>query len=209
MANTAITPCSELTHTFNGNGTSGSHITIKAATGADHGTATGWSSSMGVDLNPAITWSNNYIPSQGYQGYIWRVCSSYIDFDGKVGTTDTVNTYGFLLKSQGFILFTRIYPSDCSAAISNVTFNKVEMNGVEANSTNCHTGSCASPQSGSNGIAYGSSTGTLTVTKLSITNSFLHDMGGMISATGGASGITVANSWLETNFLLRCRPYGV
>src|ERR1017187_9742793 len=58
LADTTTACAGEASHVFSTSGTSGSHITIKAATGPDHGTATGWNVSYGVDVTPKITWSN-------------------------------------------------------------------------------------------------------------------------------------------------------
>ncbi|HZI59018.1 MAG TPA: hypothetical protein VFF39_19710 [Verrucomicrobiae bacterium] len=129
------TPCAgELTHTFSTSGTAGSHITIKAATGADHGTATGWNASFGVDVTPNILWSNSFVATDGLKNPFWDMCGNYYDVDGQVGTSDTTGTYGFHFVSSGRMFgFIRIDSHACSeASLSHITLAHIELDGVEA-----------------------------------------------------------------------------
>lgn len=129
------TPCAgELNHTFGTNGTSGSHITIKAATGADHGTATGWNASFGVDVTPKITWSNSFVNTDGLKNPFWDFCpGSFYDVDGKVGTADQTGTYGFYFKSAARMFgFLRADAAICSASITNVALQHIELDGVSS-----------------------------------------------------------------------------
>jgi len=197
MANTAVTACAEPTHSFSGSGTSGAHITIKAATGADHGTATGWSSSMGVDVNPKITWSNAWVPSNGLKAGFWTFCGSYYDFDGKVGTADSTGTYGFYLKSAGDSFgMIKGDSHDCGeSSMSNINFQNVEVDGVNANSTNNDA------NGGSNGLYFGSPvSASATVGPVSFTQMYIHDLMGPFSCAGNCNGVTFGNDWIETNF---------
>lgn len=134
LADTTTTCTGEATHVFSTSGTPDHHITIKAATGADHGTSTGWSSSYGVDVTPAITWSNNFVATDGLKSAIWDFCGSYYDIDGKVGTSDHTGSYGFYFRSAGRLWgFVRADTHACGeASITNLTFNNIEMDGVDS-----------------------------------------------------------------------------
>lgn len=204
------TPCAgEATHVFNTSGTSGSHITIKAATGADHGTGTGWVSTMGVDVNPKITWSNTFVPADGLKLPFWDFCGSFYDVSGKVGTTDTTGTYGFYFKSAGRMFGNiRQDPAQCGGgSTSNVSLSYIEIDGVEANSTNCTTSSCASPTAGSGGLYIGNTANTTdTVSALVLSHLFIHDIFGQINTAGSVTSMTLANSYLETNFSCGASP---
>lgn len=63
-------------------------ITIKGATAADHGTATGWSASYGVDSTQA-SFPPNAI----------NVYSGYLIFDGNTGSGTTGSSYGFHIRA--------------------------------------------------------------------------------------------------------------
>ena len=135
LADTTTACAGEAGHTFSTSGTSGSHITIKAATGADHGTATGWSAAFGVDVTPKITWSNNFVATDGGKPPFWEECGSYYDFDGKVGNADSSGSYGFYFKSKGEMQgFIRLQSSHCTGnpSIQNVTFQHFEIDGVDS-----------------------------------------------------------------------------
>ena len=197
MANTAVTACAEPTHSFSGSGTSASHITIKAATGADHGSATGWSSSMGVDVNTKITWSNTWVPSNGLKAGFWTFCGNYYDFDGKVGTADSTGTYGFYMKSAGNLFgFIKLDSHDCGeTSLTGYTFQNIELDGVEAN------GTVGGTQSGASAVYAGSPVSTTaTVTNLSVTHAYMHDIMDFLASAGDVSGVTYGNLWLYTNF---------
>ena len=191
------TPCAgEAKHTFNTSGNSGSHITIKAATGTDHGTATGWNSSYGVDVTPAITWSNTHVPSDGLIQPFWDVCGSYYDFNGQVGAADSSQSYGFYFKSAGDMFgFIRSDAGQCSGdpAITNLTFQFFEINGVEADSINGY--------GGATGLYLGNpSAGGSAVNNLTFSHFYLHDLFEPIGAEGNMTGLTFSYGWVYTNF---------
>lgn len=134
LADTTTACAGEASHKFTGSGTSGSHITIKAATGTDHGTATGWNSRYGVDVTPKITWSNSFVATDGLKSPFWDFCASYYDVNGEVGTADSSGTYGFYFKSAGRMFgFIRSESHQCSeSSMSNLTFANVELDGVDS-----------------------------------------------------------------------------
>ncbi len=67
-------------------------ITIKGATAADHGTATGWVSSYGVDASQAQFQFDSVNRWSIYLG------TSYITFDGNTGGGSSIASYGFKLQ---------------------------------------------------------------------------------------------------------------
>jgi hypothetical protein len=68
-------------------------ITIKGATAADHGMATGWNNSFGVDVTQAkFSWFNTAV-FFGFSTF-W-VDTSFITIDGNTGTDGQPSTYGF------------------------------------------------------------------------------------------------------------------
>lgn len=132
LADATTTCAGEATHTFTGSGTSSNHITIKAATGADHGTGTGWNSSYGVDVTPKITWSNSFTINDGLKQPFLLFCGNYYDIDGEVGSADQTGTYGFYMKSGGNMFgFIKVDSHDCSEnSLSNITIRHLEIDGV-------------------------------------------------------------------------------
>jgi hypothetical protein len=193
------TPCAgEATHVFNTSGTAGSHIKIKAATGPDHGTATGWKASFGVDVTPKITWSNAFTPSDGLKSSFWEFCGNYYDIDGKVGNSDQTGTYGFYFKSAGRMFgFIHIETHACGEiSLNDFTFTKLEIDGVEANST------AGGTQAAADATYIGTVvSATATVTNVSFTNTYMHDTGdGFIGPCGSTTGVTITNNWFYTNF---------
>jgi hypothetical protein len=68
-------------------------VTIKGATAADHGIATGWNNSFGVDVTQAkFSWFDTAV-FFGFSTF-W-VDTSYITIDGNTGTDGSPSTYGF------------------------------------------------------------------------------------------------------------------
>ena len=200
----ATTPCAgELTHIFSTSGTSGSHITIKAATGADHGTATGWSAGYGVDVTPKVTWSNNFVPADGLKQPFLKVCGDYIDVDGQVGSADTTGTYGFYFRSAGRMWASILSQTNqCgSHSRTNLTIKHVEIDGVNPDST------AGGTNAGAAGMYFGATLVTDTVQNISVSNSYIHDIFGMINSTGNLIGFTLDHSWLERNFSCGAYPY--
>jgi pectate lyase len=72
--------------TFNTPESGTSVITVKGATAADHGTATGWSNSLGVDVTSAS------FPSIA-------VFNGYTTLDGNTGSGTTGSSYGFTIPA--------------------------------------------------------------------------------------------------------------
>jgi hypothetical protein len=161
MADPAATPCAgELSHTFSTSGTLGSHITIRGATAALDSGVVGWNASMGVDVNPKITWSNSFILTDGLKIPFWDFCpGSFYDVDSGVGTTDQTGTYGFYFKSQGRMFgFIRADAAICSASITDVNLHHIELDGV------------SSPSSSVLGVGTVNTDGSTTVTRVSGTS---------------------------------------
>jgi hypothetical protein len=195
LADTTTSCAGEATHTFTGNGTLGNHITIKAATGADHGTGTGWNSSYGVDVTPKITWSNSFVPSNGLKNPFWSFCANYYDIDGAVGNADTSGTYGFYFRSAGDMFgFIKIDSHDCSdASLTDITFKFVEIDGVNADSI--------SGTNAAGGLYWGSPVSTTaTVSNLSFTYGFLHDLFAPIVTLGNNLGLILDHDYIYNNF---------
>jgi len=197
LADPTTTPCAgEANHIFATSGTSGSHITIKAAIGADHGTSTGWRSSYGVDADPKIMWANSYTAADGLKSGFWSFCpGSYYDINGEVGTADQTGTYGFYFKSAGVIFgFIKADSNDCSqTSITTLNFKNFEIDGVEANTI-------ASDGSNASGIYMGSPVSTgATVTSVSFSHYYVHDIlapWNFINMTG----VSLDHGYTDTNF---------
>jgi len=196
LADTTTACAGEAKHVFSTSGTVGSHITIKAATGADHGTGTGWSASYGVDVTPAITWSNTHVPADGIIQPFWDMCGSYYDVNGEVGSADQTGTYGFYFKSAGDMFgFIRADANQCSGnpTITNLTFQYFEINGVEADSIN--------GGGGSTGLYFGSpSSGGSPVNNITVSYFYLHDLFSPTGEEGNMTALTYSNGWIYTNF---------
>jgi hypothetical protein len=197
LADTTTSCAGEANHIFSTNGTSASHIAIKAATRADHGTATGWNAAYGVDATPKITWSNSLTPADGLKSGFWSFCpGSYYDIDGQVGTTDHTGTYGFYFRSAGNMLgFIKATSHDCSeASISNLTFKHIEIDGVEARSIS------VSGQGGSDGVYMGSAVSTTaTVQSIAFSYFYIHDVFQPWWAIGNMTGLTLEHGYTYTN----------
>src|SRR3990167_7327590 len=182
------TPCAgEAYHVFDEDGTSGSHITIRAATAVDHGTETGWSASMGVDVNPKITWSNNPAPGVNTTAFL-VFCGDFYDVDGKVGTGDQSGTYGFYFRSPG-----RMNGFTGTPSLTNLTLTKVEIDGVEADSTNFGaTGGAA-------GIYVGSQSAGVTTSNFTMDHILIRETFTPIYVVGRTYDLTFTNSVLDMN----------
>jgi hypothetical protein len=198
LGDATTTPCAgETRHKFTTSGTSVSPITIKAATTADHGTATGWNSAYAVDVTPAITWSNSNTPADGSINPFWDFCGSFYNVTGQVGSADQTGTYGFYFKSAAAMFgFIRADSHACSeATLTNLNFQYVELDGINPNATYNAT------HAGADGFYLGSPVSTTAyVGPVLIDHSYVHDIFGPIISAGRTLGMTVTNSYLERNF---------
>jgi hypothetical protein len=201
LANTT-TPCAgEAYHVFADSGTPNSHIRIIAATGVDHGTATGWQTSYGVDANPGITWSNSFVPGDNGGAPhlpIWDFCGSYYDVDGKVGTGEQTGSFGFYFRSAGRMFgFIRIDPDGACGHVplQSFTFQNLELDGVDPNDGLNGT------YSGAEGFSLGGPvTSTAVISNITVAYAYIHDMSDHMGGAGNINGLTVHDVRLSSNF---------
>jgi hypothetical protein len=95
-------------------------ITIKGATAADHGTATGWSSSYGVDVKPASL------------GYPLLIYNGYVTFDGNMGSGRTGSSYGFTIGTTTCSTVHDVSIGPGGVSMSSVTLKHFYFNGCVA-----------------------------------------------------------------------------
>jgi hypothetical protein len=123
-------------HTFKDAVSGASVITVKGATALDHGTATGWLPSHGVDVAPAV-----FTSTASTGGNVFVFITGRYTIDG--GTRSTLMSgYGFKLDiTQGgctggchSVFFDR------NATLGDITIRHTEINGFGQSSTIDHVG---------------------------------------------------------------------
>lgn len=170
-------------YTVNDAASGTSIITIKKATVAEHGTDTGWNDSFGD--GQAI-----FSDSGGLTGII-NIVTSYITFDGAVGSGSDPNSYGFKIAT----------PTNCNQTnemlgvpgvgnsnkiLSNVSISHVSMTncGDAYKAGGAQEGIYSNPQSGSN---------------LTITYSYFSDNATNITIHKWA-GVEISNNYFNSNW---------
>jgi hypothetical protein len=176
------TPCAgERTHYFNDAASGTTPIIIKKATATDHGTDTGWQTSYGTSAAQWLDSRDWATVGDVLQNEFWRVCQDYYIFNGQVGASNQTGTYGFYmgahLKLWGFINW-RADISPCSARnITSTSISYLEMDGVSASPPNISW-------IGENGLYLLASTpSSHTISGVSLSHIYLHDMQNMVQAT--------------------------
>jgi hypothetical protein len=146
-------------------------ITVKGAIASDHGAASDWNASYGVDVSRA-SWNS---------GCNWVVSTPYWNIDGNTGTAYPLSGLGFGIRTSAVLsnLF------QFSGTATNITLAHFEVDGIN----------CCGGGSNTDGIRMMNSAGTITLTQVAV-----HDITSNLILADAASNITLDHSYLARNY---------
>jgi hypothetical protein len=180
--------CTYRAHTFNDTLSGTSVISILHATASANSGVAGWQAAFGTI--PA-KWATTQAYGGGCNVSLWVIKKSYYTFDGEFGTVGTIEptsgTFGFYLKNsvdcRNFV-----YLDGTDATLSNLTFNRLEMDGSPMNINNLVAGGAA--------FQVVCTSGSICATGMSVYENYLHDVGTNFFHFHSVSNSTFDHSWM-------------